>query len=74
VKAFKTLVLTLSDTEFALTTSPEVFQKYGVEANSVVLFKKVKHYDGYEVRGTEGFIERPNQDTRSWNDVGFAAI
>ncbi|XP_056265824.1 protein disulfide-isomerase A2 [Pseudoliparis swirei] len=40
VKAFKTLVLTLSDTEFALTTSPEVFQKYGVEANSVVLFKK----------------------------------
>uniref|UniRef100_A0A8C3AA04 protein disulfide-isomerase n=1 Tax=Cyclopterus lumpus TaxID=8103 RepID=A0A8C3AA04_CYCLU len=40
VKVFKTVVLALSDTEFAMTTSPEVFQKYGVENNSVVLFKK----------------------------------
>uniref|UniRef100_A0A8C3A9T9 protein disulfide-isomerase n=1 Tax=Cyclopterus lumpus TaxID=8103 RepID=A0A8C3A9T9_CYCLU len=41
VKVFKTVVLALSDTEFAMTTSPEVFQKYGVENNSVVLFKKM---------------------------------
>ncbi|XP_068445163.1 protein disulfide-isomerase A2 [Clinocottus analis] len=40
VKVFNKLFLTLSDTELALTTSPKVFQKYKVKANSVVLFKK----------------------------------
>ncbi|KAM8878553.1 protein disulfide-isomerase A2 [Spinachia spinachia] len=40
VKAFKELAFDLADTEFALSASPEVFQKYEVKANSVVLFKK----------------------------------
>uniref|UniRef100_G3PX45 protein disulfide-isomerase n=1 Tax=Gasterosteus aculeatus aculeatus TaxID=481459 RepID=G3PX45_GASAC len=40
VKVFKEVALDLADTEFALSASPEVFQKYEVKANSVVLFKK----------------------------------
>ncbi|KAK9540625.1 hypothetical protein VZT92_003066 [Zoarces viviparus] len=40
VKVFKELALNYDDTEFALSASPEVFQKYEVKANSVVLFKK----------------------------------
>lgn len=39
---FKEVALDLADTEFALSASPEVFQKYEVKANSVVLFKKVR--------------------------------
>lgn len=30
-----------ADTEIAVSASPEVFQKYEVKGNSVVLFKKV---------------------------------
>ncbi|XP_068583792.1 protein disulfide-isomerase A2 [Cebidichthys violaceus] len=40
VKVFKELAFNFGDTEFALSASPEVFQKYEVKANSVVLFKK----------------------------------
>ncbi|KAL6110933.1 pdia2 [Pungitius sinensis] len=40
VKAFKELSLDLADAEFALSASPEVFRKYEVKENSVVLFKK----------------------------------
>ncbi|XP_008336351.2 protein disulfide-isomerase-like, partial [Cynoglossus semilaevis] len=39
--AFKEVFLDQTETEFALTASPEIFQKYEVKANSVVLFKKV---------------------------------
>ncbi|XP_075948156.1 protein disulfide-isomerase A2 [Anarhichas minor] len=39
-KVFKELALNFDDTEFALSASPEVFLKYEVKANSVVLFKK----------------------------------
>ncbi|XP_041641597.1 protein disulfide-isomerase A2 [Cheilinus undulatus] len=39
-KAFKELALDATDTEFALSASPEVFQKYEAKADSVVLFKK----------------------------------
>lgn len=39
---FKEVVLDETDTEFALSSSPEVFQKYEVKANSAVLFKKVQ--------------------------------
>ncbi|TKS68467.1 Protein disulfide-isomerase A2 [Collichthys lucidus] len=39
-KVFKEVVLDETDTEFALSSSPEVFQKYEVKANSAVLFKK----------------------------------
>ncbi|KAI3352493.1 hypothetical protein L3Q82_005445 [Scortum barcoo] len=40
-KVFKELALDMTDTEFAVSASPEVFQKYEVKANSVVLFKKL---------------------------------
>ncbi|XP_039674529.1 protein disulfide-isomerase A2 [Perca fluviatilis] len=39
-KVFKELALQITETEFAVSASPEVFQKYEVKANSVVLFKK----------------------------------
>lgn len=39
---FKEVYLTKMDQEFAMSSSPEVLQKYGVEANAVVLFKKVR--------------------------------
>lgn len=32
----------MADTEFAVTATPEVFQKYEVKDDSVVLFKKVR--------------------------------
>ena len=31
----------MTDAEFAVTASPEVFQKYEVKSDTVVLFKKV---------------------------------
>ncbi|XP_040892268.1 protein disulfide-isomerase A2 [Toxotes jaculatrix] len=39
-KVFKEVAFDMTDTEFAMTATPEVFQKYEVKANSVVLFKK----------------------------------
>ncbi|XP_070777789.1 protein disulfide-isomerase A2 [Enoplosus armatus] len=39
-KVFKEVSMDMTDTEFAVSASPEVFQKYEVKANSVVLFKK----------------------------------
>ncbi|KAM4603332.1 protein disulfide-isomerase A2 [Polymixia lowei] len=39
-KAFTELAMDMVDIEFAMTTSPEVFQKYEVKTSSVVLFKK----------------------------------
>uniref|UniRef100_A0A665W7B2 Protein disulfide-isomerase n=1 Tax=Echeneis naucrates TaxID=173247 RepID=A0A665W7B2_ECHNA len=40
-KVFKEVAFDVTDTEFGVTTTPEVFQKYEVKTNSVVLFKKV---------------------------------
>lgn len=40
-KVFKKVYLNMADTELAVSSSPEVFQKYDVKGNSVVLFKKV---------------------------------
>uniref|UniRef100_A0A665W7E2 Protein disulfide-isomerase n=1 Tax=Echeneis naucrates TaxID=173247 RepID=A0A665W7E2_ECHNA len=39
-KVFKEVAFDVTDTEFGVTTTPEVFQKYEVKTNSVVLFKK----------------------------------
>lgn len=39
---FKEVFLDMTDTEFAVSASPDVFQKYEVKADSVVLFKKVR--------------------------------
>ncbi|CAJ1052603.1 protein disulfide-isomerase A2 [Xyrichtys novacula] len=41
VKVLKEIAYELTDTEFGLSASPEVFKKYEAKANSVVLFKKV---------------------------------
>lgn len=38
---FKEVYLLNTDQEFAISSSPEVFQKYDVKGNAVVLFKKV---------------------------------
>uniref|UniRef100_A0A3B3HIL9 protein disulfide-isomerase n=1 Tax=Oryzias latipes TaxID=8090 RepID=A0A3B3HIL9_ORYLA len=39
---FKEVAFDLTDVEFAVTASPEVFKEYEVTANKVVLFKKVR--------------------------------
>ncbi|XP_077426553.1 protein disulfide-isomerase A2 [Vanacampus margaritifer] len=39
-KEFAELVMDMADTEFGITTSPEVFQKYELKTDTVVLFKK----------------------------------
>lgn len=40
-KVLKEVYWEKADTEIAVSASPEVFQKYEVKGNSVVLFKKV---------------------------------
>lgn len=44
-KLLKEVAFDLTDTEFAMTAAPEVFQKYEVKSSSVVLFKKVRESD-----------------------------
>lgn len=39
---FKEVYLIKTDEEFAMSSSAEVFQKYEVKGNAVVLFKKVR--------------------------------
>ncbi|XP_014832926.1 PREDICTED: protein disulfide-isomerase-like isoform X2 [Poecilia mexicana] len=39
-KVFKEVAFDLTDVEFGVTATPEVFQKYEVKSDSVVLFKK----------------------------------
>ncbi|XP_051939669.1 protein disulfide-isomerase A2 [Hippocampus zosterae] len=39
-KEFSEVVMDIVDTEFAITTSPEVFQEYELKSDTVVLFKK----------------------------------
>ncbi|XP_034043969.1 protein disulfide-isomerase A2 isoform X2 [Thalassophryne amazonica] len=39
-KAFNKVVMDVTEAEFAITSSSEVFEKYDVKPNSVVLFKK----------------------------------
>ena len=41
-KVLKELALDYTDSEFAVSASPEVFTKYEVKPGSVVLFKKVR--------------------------------
>lgn len=38
---FKEVYLLKTDQEFAISSNPEVFQKYDVKGNALVLFKKV---------------------------------
>ncbi|KAM6971873.1 protein disulfide-isomerase A2 [Aplochiton taeniatus] len=39
-KVFTELAMDMADSTFAVTTSPEVFKKYEVKTNTIVLFKK----------------------------------
>lgn len=39
---FKEVAFDMADTEFAMTATPEVFLKYEVKGDAVVLFKKVR--------------------------------
>ncbi|XP_040002662.1 protein disulfide-isomerase A2 [Xiphias gladius] len=59
-KAFKEVALDITDTEFAVTATPEVFQKYEVKANSVVLFKKFDDGRADFALSEEGTLEKNN--------------
>ncbi|XP_060944685.1 protein disulfide-isomerase A2 [Limanda limanda] len=59
-KLFKELSLDVTDTEFALTATPEVFQKYEVQENSVVLFKKFDDGRADFALSEEGTLDKKN--------------
>ncbi|XP_053273692.1 protein disulfide-isomerase A2 [Pleuronectes platessa] len=59
-KLFKELSLDVTDTEFALTATPEVFQKYEVKENSVVLFKKFDDGRADFTLSEEGTLDKKN--------------
>ncbi|XP_062244006.1 protein disulfide-isomerase A2 [Platichthys flesus] len=59
-KLFKELSLDVTDTEFALTVTPEVFQKYEVKENSVVLFKKFDDGRADFALSEEGTLDKNN--------------
>lgn len=50
---FKEVAFDLTDVEFAVTASPEVFKEYEVTANKVVLFKKVRLKPSSGLQSTE---------------------
>uniref|UniRef100_A0A8D2ZKW6 Protein disulfide-isomerase n=1 Tax=Scophthalmus maximus TaxID=52904 RepID=A0A8D2ZKW6_SCOMX len=59
-KVFRELSLDVTDTEFALTATPEVFQKYDVKDNSVVLFKKFDDGRADFKLSEEGTLDKSN--------------
>ncbi|XP_069545502.1 protein disulfide-isomerase A2 [Brachyistius frenatus] len=59
-KVFKEVALDVTDTEFAITAAPEVFQKYEVKANSVVLFKKFDDGRADFMLSEEGKLDKNN--------------
>ncbi|XP_023273166.1 protein disulfide-isomerase-like [Seriola lalandi dorsalis] len=62
-KVFKEVAFDTTDTEFATTTTPEVFQKYEVKANSVVLFKKFDDGRADFTLSEEGKLDKSNLTT-----------
>ncbi|XP_029293771.1 protein disulfide-isomerase A2 [Cottoperca gobio] len=62
-KVFKELALDFTDAEFAVSASPEVFQKYEVKANSVVLFKKFDDGRADFSLSEEGKLDKKNLTT-----------
>ncbi|XP_029948772.1 protein disulfide-isomerase A2 [Salarias fasciatus] len=56
----KQIALDVTDTEFALTESPEVFKKYEVKASSVVLFKKFDEGRADFLLPEDGKLDRTN--------------
>ncbi|KAI4833447.1 hypothetical protein KUCAC02_016348 [Chaenocephalus aceratus] len=59
-KVFKELALDFTDSEFAVSAIPEVFQKYEVKANSVVLFKKFDDGRADFSLSEEGKLDKKN--------------
>ncbi|XP_044047549.1 protein disulfide-isomerase A2 [Siniperca chuatsi] len=62
-KLFKEAHLEMTDMEFAVSSSPEVFQKYEVKANSVVLFKKFDDGRADFALSEEGKLDKTNLTT-----------
>ncbi|XP_045904159.1 protein disulfide-isomerase A2 [Micropterus dolomieu] len=62
-KLFKEAALDMTDTEFAVSASPEVFHKYEVKANSVVLFKKFDDGRADFALSEEGKLDKNNLTT-----------
>ncbi|XP_078119938.1 protein disulfide-isomerase A2 [Sander vitreus] len=62
-KLFKELALEITETEFAVSANPEVFQKYEVKANSVVLFKKFDDGRADFSLSEEGKLDKTNLTT-----------
>ncbi|XP_033986351.1 protein disulfide-isomerase A2 [Trematomus bernacchii] len=59
-KVFKELAFDFTDSEFAVSAIPEVFQKYEVKANSVVLFKKFDDGRADFSLSEEGKLDKTN--------------
>ncbi|KAK5865759.1 hypothetical protein PBY51_020003 [Eleginops maclovinus] len=62
-KVFKELALDFTDSEFAVSATTEVFQKYEVKANSVVLFKKFDDGRADFSLSEEGKLDKENLTT-----------
>uniref|UniRef100_A0A8C5G3W5 Protein disulfide-isomerase n=1 Tax=Gouania willdenowi TaxID=441366 RepID=A0A8C5G3W5_GOUWI len=62
-KAFKEVSLEVTDVEFGLTATPEVFQEYEVKASSVVLFKKFDDGRADFLLPEDGKLEKSNLTT-----------
>ncbi|KAM3865504.1 protein disulfide-isomerase A2 [Diretmus argenteus] len=62
-KVFTEVALNMVDTEFAVTTSPEVFQKYEVKNSSVVLFKKFDEGRADHALSEEGKLDKDELTT-----------
>jgi len=59
-KVFTEVAMDKTDTEFAVTATPEVFQKYEVKANAVVLFKKFDDGRADFALSEEGNLDKSN--------------
>uniref|UniRef100_UPI003AAFEB12 protein disulfide-isomerase A2 n=1 Tax=Centroberyx gerrardi TaxID=166262 RepID=UPI003AAFEB12 len=57
-KVFTEVAMKMVNTEFALTASPEVFQKYEVKSSSVVLFKKFDDGRADHALSEEGKLDK----------------
>ncbi|XP_067441211.1 protein disulfide-isomerase A2 [Thunnus thynnus] len=59
-KVFKEVVMDMTDVEFAMTATPEVFQKYEVKDDAVVLFKKFDDGRADFALSEEGELDKSN--------------
>ncbi|KAM4584913.1 protein disulfide-isomerase A2 [Odontesthes bonariensis] len=59
-KALKEVAFDLPDTEFAVTATPEVFQKYEVKGDTVVLFKKFDDGRADFMLSEDGKLDKQN--------------